>query len=101
MANLLTEEQKQKWKETIQIQKQSGLSIERWCKENRVIASRFYYWKKRLFSDEVNSSHFSKFVELKDSNQCNLSIECQGVHLELKSGTLKQALRFLGALACS
>ena len=101
MVNPFTEEQKQQWKDKIQAQKTSGLSIKRWCRGNHVTINCFYYWRKRLFPDEVNSPRLSKFVELKDSNRCKLSLEWQGVHLELESTTLKQALHFLGKLTCS
>lgn len=100
MAAPLTEEQKQKWKDTIQTQKQSGLSIQKWCRENQVVVSRFYYWSRKLFSDKA-MPHFSRFVELKDLKQCKLSLEYQDVHLQLEATNLKQALRLLEKIACS
>ena len=95
----LTEEQRQCWKEKIQAQKSSGLSVDKWCQENNVVACRFHYWKKKLFS-KLQPVPLG-FVELKDPSQCKLSLHYQGVSLQLESTNLKEALRILEKLACS
>ena len=36
------------WKERIQEQASSGMSMAAWCRQNHIKKSTFYYWKKRL-----------------------------------------------------
>ncbi|NGX55606.1 MAG: hypothetical protein KR126chlam2_01243, partial [Chlamydiae bacterium] len=36
MAKTFSSEEKQKWIDIIQTQKQSGLSIAQWCRENKI-----------------------------------------------------------------
>ncbi|WP_333791866.1 IS66 family insertion sequence element accessory protein TnpB [Muricomes intestini] len=36
------------WKERIQEQASSGISMAAWCRQNHIKKSTFYYWKKRL-----------------------------------------------------
>jgi hypothetical protein len=37
-----------KWREIVRRQQDSGLSIVRFCRENRLVYSTFYAWKRRL-----------------------------------------------------
>jgi hypothetical protein len=37
-----------KWRETVRRQQDSGLSIVRFCRENQIVYSTFYAWKRRL-----------------------------------------------------
>ena len=101
MTAPLTEKQRQQWKDKIQAQKQNGLSIEKWCRENQIIESRFYDWKKKLFPDET-TPHFSNFIELKDPKKWKLSLDYQDMHLQLESTNLKKMLRLLDKITtCS
>ena len=36
------------WKERIQEQSSSGMSMAAWCRQNHIKKSTFYYWKKQL-----------------------------------------------------
>ena len=44
---------KEKWKEVIEAQKQSGLTIKKYCNDNPICISRFYK-QKALILDEEN-----------------------------------------------
>lgn len=46
------------WKERIQQQISSGMSMAAWCRHNQMNKSTFYYWKKRLHTEsrEIQSS---------------------------------------------
>ena len=37
-----------KWKAIIDEANQSGIGIRRWCMENKIMASQYYYWHKIL-----------------------------------------------------
>ena len=90
------------WEEKIRQQKLSGLSIERWCRQNQVTACSFHYWKKRLLAPEHLTG--SSFTELKDQNKSGVIFECNGIclrvdkHFELS--TLKACLAVLMELKC-
>lgn len=45
------------WKERIQEQASSGISMAAWCRQNHIKKSTFYYWKKQLHieSREIQS----------------------------------------------
>lgn len=47
-------EKKQEWQNIILRQRQSGLSINRWCQENHIATSVFYYWQKKLFPSSLS-----------------------------------------------
>ena len=36
------------WRERIAAQERSGMSVKRFCKEQRFVEHQFYYWRKRL-----------------------------------------------------
>ncbi|MGZ8295222.1 MAG: IS66 family insertion sequence element accessory protein TnpA [Telluria sp.] len=42
------ETREQAWKERLQAQRDSGLTIRAWCTREDVAESRFHYWSKRL-----------------------------------------------------
>ena len=46
------------WKERIEKQSKSGLSIEKWCRENQLKAYVFHYWKVKLFSNLPERNNF-------------------------------------------
>ena len=50
------------WKKRICCQRESGLSIERWCRENKIAPHLFYYWKARLFPVIQKAA----FIEVQD-----------------------------------
>ena len=95
-------EKKKKWEETISRQRQSGLSIQRWCRENHISLQTFYYWRDKLFPKAALSR--SSFTELTDSKSTGITIECRGVRIHLDRqfdpSTLKKCLQVLQEIAC-
>ena len=71
---------KEKWKEVIEAQKQSGLTIKKYCNDNPICISSFYK-QKALILDEENI-----FME---TSQGTLAIRGSSLHvcrLELEKG---------------
>lgn len=97
MAKPLSSEQRQEWAEKIQAQRASGLSVDRWCKNNQIASHVFYYWKQRLFPQPPSQGCFTELV---DQQGCSIDIECQGSHIRIESPTLKQAFHILKGLKC-
>ena len=77
----LSEEKKHEWQERIQQQRASGLSIERWCRDNQVQPHTFYYWRDQLFPKVALER--SSFKELADSGTDAIAIECHSFRIYL------------------
>ena len=56
------------WREHLEAQKSSGLSIHTWCLENQIPQSQFFYWKRK-FNREVPEQ--PQFAEICFSDQEN------------------------------
>lgn len=56
-------EKKQLWQGRIRQQKESGLSIEKWCRDHQITSHAYRYWKERLYPK--TPEHLC-FKELKD-----------------------------------
>lgn len=97
MGKPFSQKQRQAWIEKIQAQQESGLSIQKWCKENAIAPHLFHYWKPQLFPKAI---HRSNFIELDDQKDCVIDIGCQGVLIHIESPTLKQAFQALKELGC-
>ncbi len=102
MSRSASLEKQLEWEEKIRQQKLSDLSIESWCRQNKVTACSFHYWKKRLLAPaQLNSS---SFAELKDQNKTGITIECNGICLHVdkhfEPSTLKACLALLMELKC-
>lgn len=48
MPRPFSQEKRQEWKDKIQNQQASGLSISKWCCDQQVNVHAFYYWKDHL-----------------------------------------------------
>jgi len=101
MSKPLSPEQRLEWEARIRKQKESGLSLDRWCKENQIRPHAFYYWKKRLFPKPLNRSHFSEIPRPKTTG---VSLECRGIVLRIDPhfdpAVLKLCLSVLTGLRC-
>jgi len=71
-----------KWKSIIEEQRQSGLSIKKWCKQKSLMPNTFHYWKNRIFSKEIQTS---SFVELKVKQVDEISLQTRGLYIRLDS----------------
>jgi len=72
------------WQAVVDEQKNSGLSIPRFCEERGVVLSQFYYWRRRLVPAEssvfeVGAGQGPAFVELELDRQV-----AAGAHLPLE-----------------
>lgn len=90
------------WNEYIAEQKASGLTIERWCRENNILSYQFHYWKaKQKPPSEVTRT---SFTELLERNNSLLFFECKGVRLHIDRSCdlnfLKECLRALREASC-
>ena len=110
MSLPLSEEQRLQWKERIISQKNSGISIAAWCRQNEIGDHLFYYWKRKLFPEQTIT--LSSFTELppEKGNSCS-KIERSGIKLEYQnvsihldkhfdSLTLKRCLTVLKGEIC-
>ncbi len=96
-----TEEKKRQWQERIEQQRESGLSINRWCQENAISVSQFYYWKSRICPTTIKRASFTEVV---DAESKGITIECGGVQMHLSKDfdalTLKRCLAVLQEGTC-
>ena len=100
MPRSFSEEIQNQWKEKIQNQRQSGLSMASWCKKNDISITTFYYWRDKLLPKSVNRA---TFVELQDTQEApeasGITIECQNFLIRLNKQfdptTLQNCLKVL------
>lgn len=101
MPKLSSAEKQKSWEEKILQQRQSGLSVQRWCQEHQINPHTFQYWKEKLFPKATLSR--SSFAELSSSPFIGIILECQGVHIHLDKhfdpSTLKHCLQVLKEIA--
>lgn len=73
-----SEAKKLEWKNFIEQQRQSGLSIEKWCLQHQIQPHTFHYWKEKLFPKLLQKSSFTelnmKRPEAVSLQACGISI---------------------------
>lgn len=59
------------WKEHLQNQKNSGLSVRTWCLENQISQPQFYYWKRKLSQETSAQPQFAEicFVDQQEEKR--------------------------------
>lgn len=105
MPQPVSESVKQQWKENIAKQLESGFSIAYWCRQNNIADHVFYYWKRKLFSENISKrSAYTELTVEKESRKAGVTIEFKGVliHLdrEFDNSTLIQSLEIIGKTTC-
>ena len=75
-----SEAKKIEWKNLIEQQRQSGLSIEKWCLQNQIRPHIFHYWKDKLFSKLLEKS---SFTELNMKRSDAISLQARGVYIRM------------------
>ncbi len=95
MSVVASEERKLKWKERIDKQRQSGLSVDKWCAQNQLNPATFYYWKDKLFPKQLQKSNFS---ELPIQRSVAISLQVPGLHVRIGSDCPLQLRKSLFAL---
>lgn len=102
MAEPLSEEKKQEWRNKFQKQRESGLSIKQWCSENKTATQAFYYWRVKLFPKPALTR--SQFTEIVDSKDMSIVIEYKNIRIRLDKHfdplTLKKCLEVLEDIKC-
>ena len=61
MPRPLSEAKQLEWNRLIEEQRQSGLSIEKWCRQQNLIPHTFHYWKDKLFPQGICMKNFEFF----------------------------------------
>jgi hypothetical protein len=91
-----SKEVRERWKEKIQQQIASGLSIRRWCLNNQEDTHHFYYWKGRLFPSTLKRSSFKELPEKKSADLL-LEYGKLRIHLDrdFDTATVKRLLTLL------
>ncbi len=106
MPQSSSEEKRRHWAENILQQQKSGQNIHRWCRENNISYTAFFYWKERLGNSSHKPISRSDFTELSSasSNDPGLTLEYQGIRIVLSKdfdvAVLGKCLRVLRSISC-
>lgn len=109
MPKPATEEIKQRWKETIHKQRESGLSIGAWCRQNNISTHTFRYWLDKIFpKTAIDRSAFKEISETQKTpfsrKTAGVFLEYRGIDIHIDRGfdplTLKQCLKALKEIPC-
>jgi hypothetical protein len=77
-----SEETQQEWKNRIEEQRQSKLSIKQWCLKHQISTHVFSYWRDKLFPTELKTS---SFIQLSAKRTHAISLQTQGLHVRIDS----------------
>ena len=103
MKKPLLPEKRLEWEGNFRKQRESGLPVDRWCRENQITVHGFYYWQRRLKLQPVLLNR-ENFAELKEEPKRSLVLECRGVliHLEghFEASVLQRCLTALKEMPC-
>lgn len=84
MPKSFSEDLKQKWKESIQQQRNSGLSISAWCRQNKILPHNFHYWQRKLFSKPpLKRLDFSEVIPSPEPSNSGVILEYRDFHIHL------------------
>lgn len=101
MSKSLSENKRLEWKRLVEEQRQSGLSIQKWCQQQHLASNTFHYWKGKLSSKELQPS---SFVELKVKRPDEISLQTRGLHIRVGNDCdpvlRKQFLTLFAEAAC-
>lgn len=75
-----SEEKQLEWKSRIDQQRQSGLSIEKWCLQNQIRPHTFYYWRDKLFPKSLQKN---SFTELNIKRSDAISLQARGIYIRI------------------
>lgn len=75
-----SEGKKLEWKNRIEEQRQSGLSIEGWCLKNQIRPHTFHYWREKLSPKPLQKS---SFTELHIKRPDAVSLQTRGIHIRI------------------
>ena len=95
MSTPTSEEKKLEWKNLIEQQRQSGLSVDKWCRQFQIRPSTFQYWKDKLFPKQLQKS---SFAELNIKRPDAISLQGRGVYVRMSADCDPNLRRRLFAL---
>ena len=75
------DDKKLEWKHLIEQQRQSGLSVGKWCRQFQVRPSTFQYWKDKLFPKLLQKT---SFTELNLRRPDAVSLEARGLYVRVE-----------------
>lgn len=90
-----SEEKKLEWKNRIEQQRQSGLTIEKWCLQNQIRSCTFHYWKDKLSSKPLQKS---SFTEVNRKQPETIILQTRGIHIRMDGDANLQLRKQLFAL---
>lgn len=82
MTSPSSENRQTEWIKLIEQQRQSGLSIEKWCRQNQVRPHTFHYWKRRLFFKPLQKT---SFTELNIKRPDAILLQACGIYIRIGS----------------
>jgi hypothetical protein len=101
MPHPASEDKQLEWKTRIEQQRQSGLSIEKWCLQHQIRPYNFHYWKEKLFPKQLQKS---SFTELNMRRSDAISLQARGLHIRMGSDCdphlRKQLFALFAGLSC-
>jgi hypothetical protein len=90
-------EKQLEWKNLIEQQRQSGLSVDKWCLQNQIRPHTFHYWKDK----QLQKSNFSE-LNMKRPNE--IFLQARGLHVRIDGDCdpylRKQLFALLAGLPC-
>ena len=96
-----SQEKQLEWKNLIEQQRQSDLSIEKWCLQNQIKPHTFYYWRDKLFPKQLEKS---SFTELNMKRADAVSLQARGLYIRMGSDCdphwRKQLFAMFAGLSC-
>ena len=86
------------WEQQIEEQKTSGLSVQKWCKQNEINLKTYYYHLRKVREEFLRSGKSEKAQEKKETEKAvvpilaalsggNITIEKNGLHITLPENT--------------
>ena len=82
MPTPASEAKQLEWKNIIEQQRQSGLSVGKWCQQNQIRPHTFRYWKEKLFPKQLQKS---SFTELSMKRADAISLQARGIYIRMGS----------------
>ncbi len=82
MPKSFSEDHQMEWKNRVEEQSQSGLSINKWCQQKQIPSTTFHYWKEKFSPKTFQKSSFS---ELHMKCPSVVSLQARGIHIRMGS----------------
>jgi hypothetical protein len=96
-----SEDKQLEWKNLIEQQRQSGLSVDKWCLQNQIKPHTFQYWKDKLFPRQLQKS---SFAELNMKRPDTISLQARGLYVRMGNDCdphlRKQLFAMFAGLSC-